>query len=265
MRKALACLLLLGCLMAAATAEAAVYNSALGYSIALPDDSWFLLDEESYAASAGALFPAVCLAGDRRARPPVQLAENDMEYFFSLDAPDRAFGVWKRPLMGEEGVRQTIETLREGLPEGTSFAGGQIAIGETAYEGFQCILDGQLVTGLFAEGGGGHVFGVFPGRGFGQRGARDDPGGVRMMRELKKEAFAIAREAVAASMPDEAVRRALGGAGPGKGQNGGRGGGQGRVADGAGRRAGAGGAFGRGLCHHQVRPRAGRTSRLSGL
>ena len=58
----------------------------------------------------------------------------------------------KRPLMGEEGVRQTIETLREGLPEGTSFAGGQIAIGETAYEGFQCILDGQLVTGLFAEG-----------------------------------------------------------------------------------------------------------------
>ena len=151
MRKALACLLLLGCLMAAATAEAAVYNSALGYSIALPDDSWFLLDEESYAASAEALSPLFASL-EIGAHTPAQLAENDMEYFFSLDAPDRAFGVWKRPLMGEEGVRQTIETLREGLPEGTSFAGGQIAIGETAYEGFQCILDGQLVTGLFAEG-----------------------------------------------------------------------------------------------------------------
>ena len=39
-----------------------------------------------------------------------------------------------------------------------------------------------------------------------------------MMRELKKEAFAIAREAVAASMPDEAVRRALAELAPAKGK-----------------------------------------------
>ena len=39
-----------------------------------------------------------------------------------------------------------------------------------------------------------------------------------MMRELKKEAFAIAREAVAASMPDEAVRRALAELAPAKGR-----------------------------------------------
>ena len=39
-----------------------------------------------------------------------------------------------------------------------------------------------------------------------------------MMRELKKEAFAIAREAVATSMPDEAVRRALAELAPAKGK-----------------------------------------------
>ena len=39
-----------------------------------------------------------------------------------------------------------------------------------------------------------------------------------MMRELKKEAFAIAREAVAASMPDEAMRRALAELAPAKGK-----------------------------------------------
>ena len=49
-------------------------------------------------------------------------------------------------------------------------------------------------------------------------GARADLGGVRMMRELKKEAFALAREAVAASMPDEAVRRALAELAPAKGK-----------------------------------------------
>ena len=39
-----------------------------------------------------------------------------------------------------------------------------------------------------------------------------------MMRELKKEAFAIAREAVATSMPDEARRRALAALAPAKGK-----------------------------------------------
>ena len=81
-----------------------------------------------------------------------------------------------------------------------------------------------------------------------------------MDRELRAGVQSIVRQAIAAVLPDEAVRRALAAFTPGPGRVLLVAAGKAAWADGP-RRAGRAAPRGRRGCHHQIRPRAGRAAR----
>ena len=69
--------------------DAALYQSELGYAIALPDETWFKLDAQTYAQYADTELGAA-FAGLGLTEETVGLSEgSNMEYFYTSAAPEQ--------------------------------------------------------------------------------------------------------------------------------------------------------------------------------
>ena len=115
MKKTLACLLALFlALTGAALAEnAALYQSEHGYTLALPDESWFRLDAQTWAQYADTLGEAFAEAGFT-AETVETYASTGVEAFFTPGNASASIVVQRQEVsFSDENMRLTLDGLRQ--------------------------------------------------------------------------------------------------------------------------------------------------------
>ncbi len=159
MKRLLACLvaLMLTLLPCAAMAEEyALYASEHGYTIALPDASWFRLDGQTYAQyqdTHGEAFAGMTI---RDADAAQSYADKGVECFFAPDDPTLSIVAEHSNLtMDDETMRQTLDGLQElyeGVMEAEAFSQVDETIGGARYEGIVYTIDGLTKAQLYVRG-----------------------------------------------------------------------------------------------------------------
>lgn len=154
MKKTLACLLaLLLALTGAALGEnAALYQSEHSYTLALPDESWFRLDAQTYAQYAEALGAAFAEAGFT-AETAETYASTGVEAFFTPGDASAWIVVQRQEVaLSDETMRLTLDGLRqlyEGVMGAADYAEVEFTAGEALFEGCEYTLDGLPVMRLY--------------------------------------------------------------------------------------------------------------------
>ena len=157
MKKPLACLLaLLLALMGAGLAEnAALYQSEHGYTLALPDESWFRLDAQTWAQYADPLGEAFAEAGFT-AETVETYAGTGVEAFFTPGDVSASIVVQRQEVsFSDENMRLTLDGLRqlyEGVMEAEAFSQVDETIGGARYEGIVYTIDGLTKAQLYVRG-----------------------------------------------------------------------------------------------------------------
>lgn len=156
MKRICACLLaLLALTVGMALAEdMAVYQSEHGYTLALPDASWFRLDGDTYQqySSMHAEFAA---QGVEDADEAAAYARKGLECYFSPDAPGAVFVVQRQKVtISDSDLELTLSGLRqlyEALMGAEGYTDGAFTFGETLYEGCAYTLEGVYTTQLYVR------------------------------------------------------------------------------------------------------------------
>ena len=154
MKKTLACLLalLLALTGAALAEEAALYQSEHGYTLALPDESWFRLDAQTWAQYADTLGEAFAEAGFT-AETVETYASTGVEAFFTPGNASASIVVQRQEVsFSDENMRLTLDGLRqlyEGVMGAADYAEVEFTAGEALFEGCEYTLDGLPVMRLY--------------------------------------------------------------------------------------------------------------------
>ena len=163
MKRLLACLValvmtLLPC--AAMAEEYALYASEHGYTIALPDASWFRLDGQTYAqyqATHGETFAEMTI---RDADTAQSYADKGMECFFAPDDAGLSIVVQHSNLtMDDETLRQTLDGLRtlyEDVMAAEAFSEVDETIGGARFEGIVYTIEGVTKAQLYQRSADGY-------------------------------------------------------------------------------------------------------------
>lgn len=132
--------------------DAALYQSELGYAIALPDETWFKLDAQTYAQYADTELGAA-FAGLGLTEETVGLIEgSNMEYFYTSAAPEQNLNVQVQAAMDEAQQQSVVDLLRQTYEAMgvTDFVGGEFTVGENTFMGCEFTLLGQTVLQAMA-------------------------------------------------------------------------------------------------------------------
>lgn len=159
MKKFLAILLVLTlALTGAALAEAApeesgvvLYTSDLGYTMGLPDESWFNLNAETYAQYADDPAFSLIFSVLNISETTIEEVTASMDYFYTTDASAN-INVQVLPAISDEEYEITLSMFQPMYEEqlgATDYAEGQIVIGDWTYDGFECMFQGRWMTQLY--------------------------------------------------------------------------------------------------------------------
>ena len=154
MKKTLACLLalLLALTGAALAEEAALYQSEHGYTLALPDESWFRLDAQTWAQYADPLGEAFAEAGFT-AETVDTYAGTGVEAFFTPGDVSASIVVQRQEVsFSDENMRLTLDGLRqlsEGVMGASDYAETAFTAGGAQFDGCEYTLDGLPVMRLY--------------------------------------------------------------------------------------------------------------------
>ena len=163
MKRLLACLvaLVMTLLPCAAMAEGyALYALDNGFSVALPDASWFHLDAQTYTqyqATHGETFAEMTIPDADTAQ---SYADKGTECFFAPDDPGLSIVAQHSGLtMDDETLRQTLDGLRalyEGVMEAEAFAEVDETIGGARFEGIVYTIEGVTKAQLYQRSADGY-------------------------------------------------------------------------------------------------------------
>ena len=158
MKKFLAILLVLAlALTGMALAEAApeesgvvLYTSDLGYTMGLPDESWFNLNAETYAQYADDPAFSTIFSFLNISTENIDEVTASMDYFYTTDSGAN-INVQVLPAISDEDYEMTLSALQPMYEQmgATDYAEGQIAIGDWTYDGCECTVLGQWQTLLY--------------------------------------------------------------------------------------------------------------------
>ena len=155
MKKTLACLLalLLALTGAALAEEAALYQSEHGYTLALPDESWFRLDAQTYAQYADTALGTAFAEAGLTADTAEAYAGTGVEYFFTPNDALAQIVVQRQEVsFSDENMRLTLDGLRqlyEGVMGAADYAEVEFTAGEMLFEGCEYTLEGLFVSQLY--------------------------------------------------------------------------------------------------------------------
>lgn len=158
MKKFLAILLVLAlALTGMALAEAApeesgvvLYTSDLGYTMGLPDESWFNLNAETYAQYADDPAFSTIFSVFNISETNIEEVTASMDYFYTTDSGAN-INVQVQPAISDEDYEIALSLLQPMYEQmgATDYAEGQIAIGDWTYDGCEYTLLGQWQTQLY--------------------------------------------------------------------------------------------------------------------
>ena len=143
-------------LTGAALAEAApeesgvaLYTSDLGYTIGLPDESWFKLDAETYAQYADDPVFSVIFSTLNISEANIDEITASTDYFYTTESSAN-INVQVQPVMSDENYQMTLSVLQPMYEQmgATDYAEGQITIGDWTYDGCECTFMNAWITQL---------------------------------------------------------------------------------------------------------------------
>ena len=169
MKRAFACLLalLLALTGVGLAGQAAFYQSGHGYTIALPDASWFRLDAATYVQYADTLGAAFAGLAIKDADAAQHYADTGMECFFTPNDAALSCTVQYRQIpMDGETLRATLDGLQklyEGVMGAEGFAEVDETLGDTRYQGVVYTLEGVPCAQLYVQLDGASAIVTFKG------------------------------------------------------------------------------------------------------
>lgn len=148
-------LALAGAALAEATTEESgvvLYTSDLGYTMGLPDESWFNLNAETYAQYADDPAFSLIFSLFNLSTENIDEVTASRDYFYAPDA-SASINVQVLPVMSDEDYEMTLSALQPMYEQmgATDYAEGQIVIGDWTYDGCEYTLLGQWQTQLLVR------------------------------------------------------------------------------------------------------------------